>query len=442
MNPTVSNRTKAIVISLVGFAILLLLAFLGVPLAYAMLAVSACGLAYIRGFDAAISVSAQWIVDTATNGNLSIIPLFVLMGTFIHRSGISRELFEAANAWLGRFRGGLALAGIVSCAGFAAVCGSSLATAATMSKVALPSMRDFRYNAGFAAGTIAAGGTLGIMVPPSVALVLYGVISGQDIGQLFMAGIVPGLLLVVLFMATSLLITAVRPEYGPRGKVLSLRATIRASYSTWPVMILFAIIIGGIYSGVFTPTEAAAVGCAGAFVFGVLRGHFLNIPELWDVFKEAVSTASMLFAILFAAMIFAQFLNLTGMPSQLLTLVLGSGFGPVGLVLLICVICIALGTVFESIGILLLITPIFLPALGALGVNLLWFGILTVIVIELGLIIPPLGMNVFTVKAMAPDIPLGVIFLGVMPYVAAMFVAGIMILLFPEIATWLPSAMH
>lgn len=429
-------------LAIVGFAVLLALAFLGMPLAVAMLAVGGGGLLYLRGFDAALSVSAQWIIDTATNDGFSIIPLFVLMGALIHRSGISRDLYGAADAWLGRFRGGLALAGILSCAGFAAVCGSSLATAATMTKVALPTMREFRYNSGFAAGTIAAGGTLGIMIPPSVPLAIYGIMSGQDIGQLFIAGVVPGILLVVLFIATSFIVTFVRPDYGPRGNALSLIETIRASYSTWPVIILFMIVLGGIYSGVFTPTEAAAVGCAGAFVFGVFRGYFLDLDSLWGVFEETVSTTAMLFAILYTAMIFAQFVNLTGMPAQLQELVLGWGFGPVGLVLVICVVCVALGMVFESIGILLLITPLFLPALGALDVNLIWFGILTIIVVELGLIMPPLGMNVFTVKAMAPDIPLGVIFAGVMPYVLAMFVAGLMILLMPGIATWLPAAMR
>ena len=247
-------------LAIVGFAVLLALAFLGMPLAVAMLAVGGGGLLYLRGFDAALSVSAQWIIDTATNDGFSIIPLFVLMGALIHRSGISRDLYGAADAWLGRFRGGLALAGILSCAGFAAVCGSSLATAATMTKVALPTMREFRYNSGFAAGTIAAGGTLGIMIPPSVPLAIYGIMSGQDIGQLFIAGVVPGILLVVLFIATSFIVTFVRPDYGPRGNALSLIETIRASYSTWPVIILFMIVLGGIYSGVFTPTEAAAVG--------------------------------------------------------------------------------------------------------------------------------------------------------------------------------------
>lgn len=429
-------------LALTGFAILLALAFLGVPLAFATLAVGFFGLAYLRGFEAALAVSSQWIVETSTNYNLSIIPLFVLMGAFIHRSGISRDLFSASYAWLGRFRGGLALSGVMSCAGFSAVCGSSLATAATMTRVAVPPMREFNYNPGFAAGTIAAGGTLGIMIPPSVPLAIYGIVAGQDIGLLFIAGIVPGLLLVGFFMLAVLIVTALRPGIGPKGAALSLRETLRASYSTWPVIILFAVVLGGIYTGIFTPTEAAAVGCAGAFLFGAGRGHFLDRDSLWGVFEETVTTSAMIFAIVFSALILAQFVNLTGMPYDLQSLVLGWGLGPIGLVLMICAICVVLGMVFESIGILLLIIPVFLPALGTLGVDLIWFGILVIIVIELGLISPPIGMNVFTVKAMAPEIPLVSIFLGVLPYIIAMVAALTLILLVPGIATWVPDAMR
>ncbi len=429
-------------LALTGFAILLFLAFIGVPLAFASLLVGFFGLMYLRGFDAGLAVTSQWIVDSSINYNLSIIPLFVLMGAFIHRSGISKDLFDASYAWFGRFRGGLALSGILSCAGFAAVCGSSLATAATMTRVAVPPMRSFRYNDGFSAGTIAAGGTLGIMIPPSVPLAIYGIVAGQDIGLLFIAGILPGVLLVILFMLAAMGVTALRPDYGPAGKAMSLRDTLRASYSTWPVIILFGIVLGGIYSGIFTPTEAAGVGCAGAFLFGVFRGYFLDWQSLWGVFEETVLTTAMIFAIVFSALVLAQFVNLTGMPYELQSLVLGWGLGPVGLVLMICGICILLGMVFESIGILLLIIPVFLPALGSLGVDLIWFGILVIIVIELGLISPPIGMNVFTVKSVAPDIPLGSIFLGVMPYIAAMVVGGVLILFFPAIATFLPEAMR
>lgn len=429
-------------LALFGFAILLLLAFIGVPLAFATLAVGFGGLMYLRGFDAALSVSSQWIVETSTNYNLSIIPLFVLMGAFIHRSGISKDLFAASYAWLGRFRGGLALSGVLSCAGFAAVCGSSLATAATMTRVAIPPMRDFKYNEGFSAGTIAAGGTLGIMIPPSVPLAIYGIVAGQDIGLLFIAGILPGLLLILLFMLAAWAVVIARPDYGPAGEAMSLRDTLRASYSTWPVFILFGIVLGGIYTGIFTPTEAAGVGCAGAFVFGAFRGYFLDFESLWGVFEETVKTTAMIFAIVFSALVLAQFVNLTGMPYDLQSLVLGWELGPVGLVLMICAICVLLGMVFESIGILLLLIPVFLPSLSSLGVDLIWFGILVIVVIELGLISPPIGMNVFTVKSVAPEIPLGSIFLGVLPYIVAMVIGGILILFFPQIATFLPEAMR
>jgi tripartite ATP-independent transporter DctM subunit len=429
-------------LALAGFAILLLLAFIGVPLAFATLVVGFFGLMYLRGLDAALAVTSQWIVESSINYNLSIIPLFVLMGAFIHRSGISKDLFDASYAWFGRFRGGLALSGVLSCAGFAAVCGSSLATAATMTRVAIPPMRHFRYNDGFSAGTIAAGGTLGILIPPSVPLAIYGIVAGQDIGLLFIAGILPGVLMVCLFMLAVVGVTTLRPDFGPAGEAKSLRETLRASYSTWPVIILFGVILGGIYSGIFTPTEAAGVGCAGAFLFGVFRGHFLDRASLWGVFEETVLTTAMIFSIVFSALVLAQFVNLTGMPYELQSLVLGWGLGPVGLVLMVCGICVLLGMVFESIGILLLIIPVFLPALGSLGVDLIWFGILVIVVIELGLITPPIGMNVFTVKSVAPEIPLGSIFLGVMPYIAAMVVAGVLILLFPQIATFLPEAMR
>ncbi|MDO6729160.1 TRAP transporter large permease [Marinovum sp. 2_MG-2023] len=429
-------------LALTGFGILLFLAFIGVPLAFATLAVGFFGLMYLRGMNAALSVSSQWIVETSLNYSLSIIPLFVLMGAFIHRSGISRDLFAASYAWLGRFRGGLALSGVLSCAGFAAVCGSSLATAATMTRVAVPPMREFKYNEGFAAGTIAAGGTLGIMIPPSVPLAIYGIVAGEDIGLLFIAGILPGILLIVLFMAAVVIVTGLRPDFGPKGVAMSLRDTLRASYSTWPVILLFSVVLGGIYVGIFTPTEAAAVGCAGAFVFGVFRGHFLDRESLWGVFQETVTTTAMIFAIVFSALILAQFVNLTGMPYDLQALVLGWGLGPTGLVLMICAICVLLGMVFESIGILLLIIPVFLPSLSSLGVDLIWFGILVIIVIELGLISPPIGMNVFVVKSVAPEIPLLSIFLGVLPYLIAMVLGGILILNIPAIATFLPNAMR
>lgn len=426
-------------LALIAFALVLILAFKGVPLAYSALGVGFMGIVYMKGWNAAFYVSAQWIMDSAGNYNLSIIPLFILMGAFIHRSGVSQDLFKAAYAWMGRFRGGLAMSAILSCAGFAAVCGSSLATAATMTRVAVPPMRDFKYSEGYSAGTVAAGGTLGIMIPPSVPLVIYGIIAGQDIGKLFIAGILPGLLLITLFIISVVIVTAIKPELGPKGEAKSMKETLAASTSTWPVLALFAIVLGGIYAGIFTPTEAAAVGCFGAWLFGVWRGHFRNWKSLSGALEEALKTSAMIFAILFSAFILAQFVNLTGMPFDLLNWVQSMNLGQMGLILMICAICILLGTVFESIGILVLLIPVFLPALIAMDVNLIWFGILVIVVIELGLISPPIGLNVFTVKSVATEIPLSAIFMGVSPYVVAMIIACLLLIAFPQIALTLPN---
>lgn len=430
------------VISLIGFAIVLILAFMGIPLAFAILSVGVFGFIYLRGAEAAMSMSAQWVVDSVTNYNFSVIPLFILMGGFIHHSGISRDLFTASYAWLGRFRGGLAMSGVVSCAGFSAVCGSSLATAATMTRVAVPSMREYRYNEGFSAGTIAAGGTLGIMIPPSVPMAIYGIIAGEDIGKLFIAGMLPGLMLIMLFLLAIIVVTAFNPALGPAGRKLRLQEAIKASYATWPVIILFGLVLGGIYSGITTPTEAAAIGAFGAWLLGAFKGHFLSFSELGKVFVETVKSTSMIFMIVIAALILNQFINMTGMPFQLVGLVNDLNLTPLGLVLAICVICLLMGMVFESLGILLLIIPVFLPSLGAMGVDLLWFGVVAILVIELGLISPPIGMNVFAVRAVANDIKLTHIFAGVMPYIVAMLAGLVLLFLFPEIATWLPSAMR
>lgn len=428
--------------SLIGFAIVLVLAFLGIPLAFAILSVGVFGFVYLRGFEAALSMSSQWVVDSVTNYSFSVIPLFILMGGFIHHSGISRDLFGASYAWLGRFRGGLAMSGVVSCAGFSAVCGSSLATAATMTRVAVPSMREYRYNEGFSAGTIAAGGTLGIMIPPSVPMAIYGIIAGEDIGKLFIAGMLPGLMLIMLFLLAITLVTAFNPALGPAGRKLKLMEAVKASYATWPVIILFALVLGGIYSGITTPTEAAAIGAFGAWMLGAFKGHFLTLSELSNVFVETIKSTSMIFMIVIAALILNQFINMTGMPFQLVSLVTDLNLSPLGLVLVICIICLLMGMVFESLGILLLIIPVFLPSLSAVGVDLLWFGVIAILVIELGLISPPIGMNVFAVRAVASDIKLTHIFAGVTPYIAAMLIGLILLFLFPEIATWLPSAMR
>ncbi|MFD2740620.1 TRAP transporter large permease [Sulfitobacter aestuarii] len=429
--------------ALLGFAAVLLLSFIGLPLAFVTLVVGLVGFAWLRGWNwsGALAMTGQQVMEAAASYGLSVIPLFILMGIFIHRSNISEDLFNAAYAAVGRRRGGLAQASVLACAGFSAVSGSSLATAATMTKVAMPHMRRYRYDDRLSSGVVAAGGTLGIMIPPSVPLVVYGLVAEQDIGKLFIAGTLPGLLLVLLFMGAVWLTVWRNPQLGPAGKPLSAAERNLALIRVWPILLLFIVVLGGIYLGVFTPTEAAGIGATGAGLFALWRGGIRTFGALAEMLLEAVKTTAILFAVIFGTLVFANFINLSGLPYDLLDLVEMLELGPLGLVLAICVICVLLGMVFETIGLLLLIVPVFLPTLYGLGVDMIWFGIVMVVVIELGLITPPIGMNVFTVKSVMPDIALSRIFRGVLPFVAADLVALALILLFPVIATGLVAFM-
>jgi tripartite ATP-independent transporter DctM subunit len=366
-----------------------------------------------------------------------VIPLFVLMGIFIHRANISQELFRAAYGVVGHRKGGLAHASVLASAAFSAVSGSSLATAATMAKVAMPEMRAYGYDDRLSAGVVAAGGTLGIMIPPSVPLVVYGLIAQQDIGKLFAAGVLPGMMLVALFMAAVAITVQLRPGIGPAGTRMPVAERRAAYLQVWPVLVLFAVVLGGIYFGVFTPTEAAGIGAFAAGVFALARGQIRSFRVLYSMLMEAVRTSAALFAVIFGALVFANFVNLSGMPYDLLHFVETHAVEPMMVVILICAICIVLGMVFETIGILLLIVPIFLPVLTDAGVDLIWFGIVMVVVVELGLITPPVGMNVFTVRSVVPDIALGKIFRGVVPFVLADLVALALLMIFPGIALWL-----
>lgn len=430
-------------LAIYGFALILILSFMGIPLAYSTLAVAIGGYAIARGnFSAAILITGSNMFEFTTNFNLSVVPVFILMGTLIQKANISDELFEAGYAWVGRFKGGLAMATVLSCAGFSAVCGSSLATAATMAKVAVPPMRKYKYDDSLSTGTLAAGGTLGIMIPPSVPMIIYGLVTETDIGALFIAGILPGAVLVVTYLAAIYIRVSIAPETGPKGDIVSFQRKMQTVYRSWPIVVLFGLVLGSIYLGWATPTEAGSVGALGAYLFALSRGRMWNLRDNLDVFTEAMMTTAMIFAIGFAANTFGQFLNLVGMSQALVDFTNSFGFGPMGLVLLIAVICILLGTVFEAIGILLLVIPVFVPSLMAQGVDMVWFGIVVIIVVELGLITPPIGINVFTVKSAVPDVPLSKIFKGVVPFVGADLVALMVIVWIPGIATLLPSLMR
>lgn len=440
--------------ALVAFALVIGLSFFGVRIAFAALLVGFGGVALERGVNAAFTMLGQQVLEDAMNYNLSVIPLFVLMGTFIYRSGISADLFKTANQALSRVSGRLAHSTILACAGFSAVCGSSLATAATMSKVCIPPMRQFGYSRSLASGAVAAGGTLGIMIPPSVPLVIYGLIAQQDIADLFLAGVVPGLLLVLSFLIVITLWVAFFPNAAPKMAKASDPATLpdpeavvppeddapqpkRALFSVLAVLGLFILVLGGIYGRIFTPTEASGIGAVGAAIIALSRGHLLNLGEWIDALSETVVTTASLFMVLFGALVFLQYITLTGMPYDLLFWVDDMNLSPFLLVLMVIALALVMGTVFEAIGILLLLVPVFLPALEASGVDLIWFGILVVLVIEMGLITPPIGMNVFVVKSISQDIEISKIFQGVLPFILAMFFVLTALLVVPDIVLFL-----
>ncbi|HUG79204.1 MAG TPA: TRAP transporter large permease [Burkholderiales bacterium] len=426
--------------SLIGFAVLLALCFAGVPLGFALLLVGLAGFAFERGLGAALAMSGQQILDFSTNYGLTVLPLFVLMGSFIHRAELSDELYEATNAWLGHHRGGLAMATVGACAGFAAVSGSSLATAATMSKVAMPPMRRFGYADSLAAGSIAAGGTLGILIPPSVPMVIYGILTETDIGKLFIAGILPGLLMVLLFFAAIAAATRIRPRLGPPGERLSPRARWRATARVWGVLALFVLVIGGIYLGVFTPTEAAGIGAFGAFLFAAMRRK-LGFAACVEALVDAGRTTAIIFTVGFGALVFSNFVTLAGLTAAMVELIRSLEVSPTGVVLAMCVLYVILGCVFDSLAMLLLTVPIFFPIVAPLGVDPVWFGIIVIVVVEIGLITPPIGMNVFMVRSVLQDVDTWTIFNGVWPFLAATLAALALLFAFPGIATWLPEQM-
>lgn len=417
-----------------------LICFLGVPLGFGMLIIGTIGFAYIRGSIPAMEMAGQQIVDLSMNYNFSTLPLFILMGAFVHRAKLSDDLYEAANAWLSHWRGGLAMTTIAACAGFSAVSGSSLATAATMSKVAMPPMRKYRYSNALATGSIAAGGTLGIMIPPSVPMVIYGILTDTDIGKLFVAGIIPGLLLVVLFIGSISVLTLIWPEMGPSGPKSSWSKRWRSLLNVWGILALFLLVLGGIYLGIFTPTEAAGIGAIGAMFFAWMRSR-LSRTVLVSALVECGVTTAMIFAVAFGAMAFSNFVAMAGLTGSIVSMITSMELSPLGVVLAMCLIYLIMGSVFDSLSMMLLTVPVFAAILNSIGVDLIWFGIVAIIVIELGLITPPIGMNVFVVKSVVKDVELWTIFSGVWPFVFAGLVALGLVIAFPELALWLPSKM-
>ena len=426
-------------LSLLILGLLFVLLAAGMPIGIAMGLSAAAGIGVLIDPNAALNLIGQTAYETAITYDLSVLPMFVLMGYIASGAGLSEALYRACNSWLGHYRGGLALATVGGCGAFAAICGSSLATAATMSQVALPEMRRYNYDDRLATGAIAAGGTIGILIPPSVLMVLYGLLTETSISKLFLAGILPGILTVVVFMIVISVVTRVRPEYGPRAERAPLAARLRALGEVWGVALLFILVIGGIYAGIFSPTEAASIGAIGALLLSVVNRTF-SLDLVRSSLIETVKTTAMIFTILIGAILFNNFLILAAVPDQISDWIEGLKFGRIEVLLLILVIYIVIGSFLDSLAMVLLTIPIFFPIVNALGFDPVWFGIIVVMIVELGLITPPIGMNVFVIKGIATDVPMESIFVGVLPFVAAQIVLIGILVVFPEIALLIPES--
>ena len=422
-----------LVVTLV-FVLLFALLFLGTHLGLAMSGVAILGTSLIIGYDSALYLAGLSIFEAAQSFDLSVIPLFVLMGCLASRSGISSDLFAAFHSWLGRFHGGLAHASIAACAAFGAVCGS----AATMGQIALPEMKRFGYSDRLATGAIAAGGTIGILIPPSVIMLIYGILTETSIGDLFIAGIVPGILLTLLFMATVVIIVKADKSIVPEGSVAAPALSRSTFAGVWATLALFALVIGGIYGGFFTPTEAAGFGAAGAVVIGLVMKR-LNLELILDSLMDTVQTTAMIFLILIGAILFSGFLSLSGTPGMLGDWVVGLQLSPLMTIIVIVFIYILLGAFLDTMAMIILSIPIFFPIVSNLGFDPIWFGVLVVVVVELALITPPMGINVFVIKGLAKDTPLSEIFLGVWPFCVALVLLIVLIIAFPSIVTFLPE---
>ncbi len=426
--------------ALIGFAAVFVLALLRMPLAFAMGAVGFVGLGLLRGWQPTMANAAQVVYDTGFAYTLSVVPLFVLMGNFVARAGLANELFRAAFTFIGHLRGGLAHATVLACAGFGAICGSSIATAATMSRVAYPPMKKLGYSDYLSTGVIAAGGTLGIMIPPSTIMVIYGIVTETNIGKLFAAGVVPGLLCALLLMGGVAWIIWRDPQAGPAGERSTWAERWAALRGIWGVLMLVALVLGGIYGGIFTATEGAGIGAAGAFLFAVAR-RTLTLRGLYGVLVESARTTAMLFTILIAASMFSAFVNFTSMPADLKDLVTHLGLPPLAVIAAMLVIYVALGTIMEELTMVLLTLPVFFPVVTQLGFDPVWFGVLIVLVVQVGLISPPVGMNMFVMNALLKDVGLGPIFRGSALFCVPLVVGLVLVLLFPGLSLWLPGFM-
>ena len=437
-------------IGLLGFSILLVLMALRLPVAFAMIATGLSGIWILNSFPAALATLSTETWATLTYVELTVVPLFVLMGNIAGVSGMSRDLYNAAYSWIGRFPGGLAHATILGCTGFAALSGSSIASALTLGRVALPEMKRFNYNPSFAAGAVAAGGTLGILIPPSTGFVIYAILTEASIGRLFLAGVVPGIILSGCFMLTVSLLTMLNPKIGPKGERFKMRDKFKYLFKSFSILSIITISIGGIYGGIFTPIEAASIGATLAFAFAVPRKDF-NIASFLEALQKTVFTTVMIYFIIIGASVFSSFLALTHIPGELANQLTLMGLHPLVLLFLVLLVFILMGTFLDGFAMMVLAVPIVLPIIIDSGIGdylgiastsnlIIWFGVVMVIILEMALISPPVGMNVFVIRSVT-DIPIKDIYRGILPFWLAMFMCLAVIVFLPQLSLYLPESM-
>ncbi len=425
---------------LVGIGLLFFLMFFRMYIGMAMALVGLLGFSYLSSISIGLDLFGIVPYAIGSSYTLSVVPLFVLMGQFSLSSGLSRDIFRTVYKWLGHLPGGLAMATILGCAGFAAICGSSLATAATMGSVALPEMKKYRYDESLATGSIAAGGTLGILIPPSIGFVIYGILIEESIGKLLLAGILPGILLTFLYVLTIYVICKLKPEKGPAGPTFPLKEKLVSLSGSWGMISLFLLVMGGIYFGIFTPTEAAGIGAFGAFLILLIRGK-LNMATLVQGLLDSARTTTMIFLIIIGANILTYFLSISQLPMRLSEFLQMLHLNRYVILFAILLLYAILGCIMDGFSMIILTIPVLFPLIKAYGFDTIWFGVLMVIVLEMGLITPPVGLNVFIIKGVAGNIPMNIIFRGIWPFLIASVMAIIVIILFPQIATFIPYRM-